>query len=285
MPRLKPTPIAPDAADSLPPMRATQPHDHRALTRRAAEPMYRQLAAQLREAIAAGHLAPGAQLDSEAALMARYGVSRVTVRQATTLLRTEGALIARRGKGTFVVERVLHQDLDALQGFYDAVRSQGIEPVLQLLEFATIPASARDPQVPDGLPVRLQRLYSVDGRPFALGVGHVPAAAAALGRERAERLTVYQIVEQYLSIRIARADVTIRCQKAPRAVAARLGLRTGEACLVMARCSRDAAGAACEFMRIYIVPERYEFHLRVPGSLDIASSIHRVERASAQRTD
>lgn len=249
------------------------------LARSAAEPLYRQLAEQLQRRIASGELAAGAQLESETALMARYGVSRVTVRQATALLREHGKVVARRGKGTFVIERVLRHDLDALQGFYDAVRSQGVEPQMQLLEFSA-DAGALDRQAPAGadLPVRLQRLYAVDGRPFALVVGYLPKAAAALGRERAEHLTVYQIVEQYLNLQIAHAEVTIRCERPPRAASRHLGLKPGEPALVMERRSYAQGHLPCEFMRITIVPERYEFRLRVPGTLQIAGALHRISR-------
>lgn len=256
------------------------------LARHTAEPLYRQLAEQLQRQIAAGELAPGAQLESEAALMARYGVSRVTVRQATALLREHGKVVARRGKGTFVAERVLQHDLDALQGFYDAVRSQGVEPQMQLLDFSEdAGALDRDAPADADLPVRLRRLYAFEGRPFALVVGYLPKAAAALGRARAEHLTVYQIVEQYLSLRIARAEVTIRCQRPPRWAGQRLGLKAGEPTLVMERRSYAQARSPCEFMRIYIVPERYEFRLGVPGALEIARSVHRVPRRSHTTED
>lgn len=63
---------------------------------------YRAVAAQLRERIAAGVLAPGDRLDSDRGLAEQLGVSRLTVRQAIDLLRTEGLLISHQGMGTFV---------------------------------------------------------------------------------------------------------------------------------------------------------------------------------------
>lgn len=271
---------------STPPSRRRAPHlkprPEAQLLRASPEPLYRQLATLLQRQIDAGGLAPGAKLASEVALMAQFGVSRVTVRQATALLQKHGKLVARRGKGTFVAERVVQHDLDALQGFYDALRQQGIEPQTRLLEFSP-DAGALDEQRPArvDLPVRLSRLYAVDGRPFALVVAYLPPQAAGLGEARAARLTVYQILQEYLGVRVARAEVTIRCQRPPRTVSKHLGLKVSDPVLVMERQSFSKEGSACEFMRIYIVPERYEFRLKVSGALEIARSVHRVSPQSA----
>ncbi|WAE73653.1 GntR family transcriptional regulator [Streptomonospora nanhaiensis] len=63
---------------------------------------YRRIAAELRERIAGGDLAPGDALPSEAALVRQYGVSRGTARQALSELEGTGLVIAVHGKGRFV---------------------------------------------------------------------------------------------------------------------------------------------------------------------------------------
>lgn len=64
--------------------------------------LYQQVAAAIREAILSGEFEPDALLPSEAQLMARYGVSRPTVRNAIAALRAEGLIDVRHGKGSFV---------------------------------------------------------------------------------------------------------------------------------------------------------------------------------------
>ncbi len=64
--------------------------------------LYQQVAAAIREAILKGEFAPDSLLPSEAQLMARYGVSRPTVRNAIATLRAEGLIDVRHGKGSFV---------------------------------------------------------------------------------------------------------------------------------------------------------------------------------------
>ncbi|MBY8947860.1 MULTISPECIES: PLP-dependent aminotransferase family protein [unclassified Pseudomonas] len=61
-----------------------------------------QLYQQLREAIAAGRLAAGAQLPPSRLLAAQLGVSRKTVSDTYATLTYEGLLVGKIGRGTFV---------------------------------------------------------------------------------------------------------------------------------------------------------------------------------------
>lgn len=274
------------AALRAPGARAAAPERGPALDRASIEPLYRQLAARLGRAIDDGTLAPGARLPSEPELMAEHAVSRVTVRQAIAALQREGRVAARRGKGTFVLGSVVRHDLDALRGFRDVLLDQGHRPRTELVAFGPDTGASDGPRPVDlDLPVRLERRYALDGRPFALVVGWLPRAAAAIGRARADRLAIYQILDEVLGLRVARADVTIRSQRAAPAVARQLGLPRGGQVLVMERRSSTPSGDACECTRIHIVPDRFEFRLGVPGPLEIAPAIRPVggARAGARR--
>jgi GntR family transcriptional regulator len=66
-------------------------------------PLYEQLAGILRRQIASGELVPGRPVPAEPVLMERYGVSRGTAAKAVRLLRDEGLVRLRFGRGTFVV--------------------------------------------------------------------------------------------------------------------------------------------------------------------------------------
>jgi GntR family transcriptional regulator len=71
-----------------------------------ANPMYRQIAEDLREQIESGQLRPGQQLRTELELRDHYGASRNTVRDAIKWLTTLGLVETRPGQGTFVVETI-----------------------------------------------------------------------------------------------------------------------------------------------------------------------------------
>ncbi len=72
-----------------------------------ADPMYRQIAEDLRQRIETGELAPGAQLRTELELRERYDASRNTVRDAIKWLITRGLVETRPGQGTFVTETIV----------------------------------------------------------------------------------------------------------------------------------------------------------------------------------
>jgi GntR family transcriptional regulator len=71
-----------------------------------ANPMYRQIAEDLRAQIESGGLRPGQQLRTELELRDHYGASRNTVRDAIKWLTTLGLVETRPGQGTFVVQKI-----------------------------------------------------------------------------------------------------------------------------------------------------------------------------------
>jgi GntR family transcriptional regulator len=72
----------------------------------AEQPMYRQIAEDLRQKIESGALLRGCQLPTELELREQYDASRNTIRDAIKLLITRGLVETRPGQGTFVVEKI-----------------------------------------------------------------------------------------------------------------------------------------------------------------------------------
>jgi GntR family transcriptional regulator len=72
----------------------------------ARQPMYQQIADDLRKKIDSGTFAPGSQLPTELELREQYGASRNTVRDAIKRLTSLGLVETRPGQGTFVTLRV-----------------------------------------------------------------------------------------------------------------------------------------------------------------------------------
>ncbi len=65
-------------------------------------PLYRWLYEELRSAILAGHLRPGARLPATRDLAAQYGLSRPTIVTAFEQLRSEGYVEGKVGSGTYI---------------------------------------------------------------------------------------------------------------------------------------------------------------------------------------
>jgi GntR family transcriptional regulator len=69
-----------------------------------ARPMYLQIMEQIRARVAAGDWAPGRELPSIRALAAGLNVSVITIKRAYLDLETEGVIVTRHGKGSFVAD-------------------------------------------------------------------------------------------------------------------------------------------------------------------------------------
>ena len=70
------------------------------------EPIYRQIAEQLRRLVAAGQLRPGHGLPSVREVAAAHAINPMTVSRAYSQLESEGVLERLRGKGMAVAARM-----------------------------------------------------------------------------------------------------------------------------------------------------------------------------------
>ncbi len=91
-------------------------------------PVYLQIAAGLRNAVARGVYRPGEALPSVRALAVELGVNPNTVQRAFESLEGEGLIGARRGRGMFVRDRgplaaKTRADAALAQSFETAIRS------------------------------------------------------------------------------------------------------------------------------------------------------------------
>jgi GntR family transcriptional regulator len=152
-----------------------------------AEPMYRQIAEDLRRRIETGEIASGAQLMTELELRERYDASRNTVRDAIKWLITRGLVETRPGQGTFVVEKIV-PFVTTLTG--DAATASGGEGNTYLQEVTArfrsptytmprveIQPAAVSPELmlpEDGQVVSRHQERYIDGTPWSLQTSFYP---------------------------------------------------------------------------------------------------------------
>ena len=143
-------------------------------------PLYRQIEADLRDRIRGGGLRPGAQVAPEPELMAEYGVSRATVRQALAGLIAEGHLEIRRGLGTYVTAPRFEHTIGGFYSFSREIERHGLQPGTKVLELRKEPAAdvvAEALGVPAGTEVvALRRLRLAGPDPLVVETSHLPAA-------------------------------------------------------------------------------------------------------------
>ena len=155
----------------------------------SADPIYRQLAHQLRQLIASGELGPGAALPTVRDVAERLGCSVGAVARAYSLLQQEGLLTTRRGGGTHVAEaargaqtwlregslvNTLERSLlDALAQGYSAAEIEAAfglalarwRTLLSSAETAATPPPAADVHFAGSHDLSLEALFRLVGRP------------------------------------------------------------------------------------------------------------------------
>lgn len=137
-----------------------------------AETVYKQIAAELRQQILGGTLAPGADVPTEADLAEQWRTSRGPIRNALAELRSEGLIETTRGRPARVTGRKAHQRVDVSIAFTQWAHEIGAVPGAQTQEIALRrcdPDQAIVFGIAPGDPiVEVLRLRLLDGRPTML---------------------------------------------------------------------------------------------------------------------
>src|ERR1700747_2797454 len=105
-------------------------------------PLYSRVETVLASEIADGALKVGDQLPTEDSLIARFEVSRITVRRAVQNLVRRGLVEIRRGKGTFVAAPKITQELTELSGFVEDMQAVSSKPAARVLGREIVTADA-----------------------------------------------------------------------------------------------------------------------------------------------
>src|SRR5262249_11255302 len=141
-------------------------------------PLYERVESVLAGDIADGTLSPETQLPPEDGLVERFKVSRTTVRKAIQNLVERGLVEVRRGKGTFVTQPKITQELTELTGFVEDMRAAGRTPTARLLDKRIVAADEAVAHqlalAPGTLVVRLRRVRLADGVAMSFDETYLP---------------------------------------------------------------------------------------------------------------
>src|SRR6187401_1171574 len=98
-------------------------------SRRARTSLAEVVRAELRRTIVDGEFAVGEKLPNEERLCDRFGVSRVTIREAVRGLIEDGYVVRRHGSGTYVTRRpLIRNSLDVNYSYTDHFQASGLRP-------------------------------------------------------------------------------------------------------------------------------------------------------------
>jgi GntR family transcriptional regulator len=238
----------------------------------AYRPQYRQIEDALRERIA--RLRPGERLPSDSDLVAEFGVSRMTARNAMQRLAEDGLVRREPGRGSFVSQPSAHRRTNRLMTFTREMIRTGRIPRSQVLTRVVRPSTVAEAEAlglePRQPIVHLRRLRLADDQPIALESAVLIAdTAPVILRADLERGSLHETLTG-AGFGLRRGTGTIGAAQATAEEARLLGIRVGAALLVERRAIADDDGRRIEATESRYPADRYglEVQFEVEGPDD-----------------
>ncbi|MCO8307009.1 GntR family transcriptional regulator [Streptomyces sp. RKCA744] len=243
--------------------------------------VFRQIADALREAIDKGRFREGDKLPSETELVDHFGVSRMTVRNALSLLQQEGLAVSEHGKGVFVrprppVRRLAsdrfarrHRD-QGKAAFTVEAEAAGSRPEVDNLE---VKEERPSPEISArlGSPRKVlarRRRYLLDGRPVEFATSYLPldlARNTPIAQPNPGPGGIYARLEE-MGHRLDHFDEEIRARMPSPAEVRTLQLASGVPVIHLVRTAFDAEGRAVEVCDTVMAADAYVLAYQLPAN-------------------
>jgi GntR family transcriptional regulator len=237
-----------------------------ALDKKLPMPLYHQLKNILMSGIESGEWEPGQQIPTETNLSERFGVSKITVRQALRDLVDLGYIRREQGRGTFVSKARLSQGPRELTSFSEEMRRHNLPAQTRVLEQTLQGADAATAEalhIPGGDPVLvLKRLRMAAGEPMGIQTAHIPAALVpGLVDENLENASLYEILQSRYGLHPANARETHFAVLVEPEHAALLGVEAFSPALAATRVTYLPGGEPLEVVNSIMRGDRYRIVL------------------------
>jgi GntR family transcriptional regulator len=241
------------------------------VSRTRPEPLRHQIRRAIAAELTSGTYGPGDRLPTEHAYAERFGVSLAPVRQALLDLVASGQLTRTKGRGTFVREAKVEEEITLLLGFTDNLRQHGvpfeIRVLAQALESAG-PSTSDALGLAAGAPVvHLRRLALVRGEPAAILEAFLPASRfAPLAEQRGfeSGQSLYRRIEEGFGVRLRHAEGTLQVVYVEDQQAELLDIPVGTPGLLVRSVASDAAGEPVESAEVLYRADRFRFRIDRP---------------------
>lgn len=236
-------------------------------------PLYIQLKDLIQKKIEDGTYPENTAIPSERALCDMYDVSRITVRQAINLAASEGFLVKRQGKGTYVASKKILQALERITLFDQTMTGLGLFPRTSVIEVKRVSPTDK---IYDALEVkkrtplvRVSLLGMADSEPLAVYISYFKPELGTLMAQRAAEwgsenkpftsFDLYQDVSE--DLKPVRARQTFEARLASGRVARYLRLSGPAALFVVESVVEAENGVPVEFRTVYYRADRYKFSI------------------------
>ncbi len=254
-------------------------------------PKYHRVYLVLRQQLDEGRFAQG--LPGEHALMAQFGVARVTVRRALEQLASEGRITRHPGRATQPTATVaamqgegVEPSQTQLTGLLENLVSMGLRTSVQVLDLDTLAAPSSVAQVlriETGAAVqKAVRVRSTREGPLSRITTWVPLCVArGFTRRELTKKPILLLLEE-AGVSVGRAEQTIGAVLADAEVAADLDVPVGGPLLSVRRLIYDDKDRPVQWLQGLYRPDRYEYQMQLSRVGGIDAKVWVSKELSAQ---
>jgi GntR family transcriptional regulator len=233
------------------------------IDREAPVPLYHQVYTGIVQQIRDGVLQPGDRIQQERQLAAAAGISLAPVRQAILALVRDGYLERSRGRGTFVKDGALTDELSVLSSFSSVLNATGRPWEMRLLYTGAVVA---DQEVSSALhlhgrALRIRRLAVLADEPIALLDAYLDSARFGDLAGADFSGSLYGRLAKDFGIRMSSASNQIGIATLTTEEAGLLGRRAKSPALEVISVTNDQYGVATEYSRVLYHPGRFTFQV------------------------
>ena len=231
--------------------------------------LWKSIANVLRSEIAGGQYRPGDKLPTEAALSARFGVNRHTVRHALADMAASGTVHARRGAGVFVASVPTDYPIGRRVRFQQNVLASGRTPSRQILRLETRASNAAESEflelaLGDAVHV-VEGLSLADAVPIAMFRSVIPVMRFPDFPQVMIRLnSITAALAEAGVADYTRASTRLTAKVADALLARHLRIAEGAPVLRSVAINVDAAGRPVEFGTTWFAGERVTLTISPP---------------------
>ncbi|WP_438463590.1 phosphonate utilization transcriptional regulator PhnR [Marinomonas sp. PE14-40] len=207
---------------------------------------YLKIMESINEQIEAGLLAPGSKFPAERKLAETFNTSRVTLREALSLLESDGKIFREDRRGWFVSPRPLSYDPTNTDNFKTMALKAKREPRSELLSSELLPCP-KDAAKLLGVEAftqvfKLERLRFLDDRPVAVTINYVIAEYFPELQEKDFIESLTQTYKDDYDILYSQTRYHIRTSSLQGKIAQALRATSGSTAMLVERVNHDQNG-------------------------------------------
>ena len=226
------------------------------------EPMYIRIHNQIKRDIENHVYKVGDRIPAERQLAVKFGVSRMTLRQAIKTLEDEGILERRLGSGTYVASQKVQEKMSGIMSFTEITEANGQVPSSKLISYQVGQPSLSEKErlklKPNMNVLRMERIRYADQTPICHEVVTVPYDLVKNDSKENISTHLYETLEKN-NLQIGRVTEHISAAIANENDARLLKAKKGEALITRRQVTELADGRPFEYTRARYVAERFEF--------------------------